>query len=106
MMAAFTRRQTLVGAADTVAAAALPARVMAAPLKKFMCIGITWDGPPPASKPSSGGKIACGSGCAMSGRASDPSLIRLRACLAAAIVRWLKRILRARPCGSWLHRKN
>jgi hypothetical protein len=64
-------RRTLVGAAATATAAALPAKVMAAPLKNFTRIGITWDGH------QAGGDTVrwesrldgvCGSVCATSGR--------------------------------------
>jgi hypothetical protein len=50
MMTALTRRQTLIGAAATVAAAALPAVAKASPAKGWPWTGITWDGRHPSSQ--------------------------------------------------------
>ena len=49
-MTAITRRQTLIGAAATMAAAALPALATAAPATDWTWTGITWDGRHPSSQ--------------------------------------------------------
>jgi len=47
-MMTFTRRQTLIGAAATVAAAALPAVAMGTASKTPTVTGINWNGLPPS----------------------------------------------------------
>jgi hypothetical protein len=47
-MMTFTRRQTLIGAAATVAAAALPAVAMGTAAKTPTVTGINWNGLPPS----------------------------------------------------------